>query len=761
MLITELPNHADGDYFLLYDVLEELEEHNLDIFITHAVACSSDREPTEAQLKACKKWLQYQIDFVKPKYILTMGNAPLKALTGTADAKKRRGKAIQQDETIILPTLSLDKIGTDLDTIQKDIKLFFQIVDLGKIPSNDIPYKIVEDIDEIDWSMEWLSLDTENAGLDYFAEDADVYQWTFYNGHGPVYIINDEHVNHKKLEKILATKKIIMHNGKYDGLYTRINRDIVINCEFDTMLASHLIKNNRSHSLKSLAMEYFNCYDWDIELSTKLDQELTREKARYIANDAYWTFELFTEMEQELIDLGQEALFYDLTMKASAVYTDIEETGIYFSKEKIAANTFLKEELVEDLKDELEEYGNVNWNSTQDLAKLLFEDYDIEPIEMTKKGAASTSELALKKLKHPLPKLIIKYRKASNSISKFLNAWPNHIRSYDNRVHPKYKLHGTTTGRPSCEDPNLQQTPRDKALRGCVDAAPGYILIEADLSQIELRVAAEVAEEKNMMRLFKSDRDLHWNTAINMLKLGYNDEDHMNVMETSELCFANPPKDFDEILRLFKLSSLDNITNPQYGKMETELKDWWKEKRSRAKPVNFGFLYEMWYKSFPDYALKDYDIVFTEDEAQLAHESFFDEFPGLLDYHEACKAFVRQHGFITTMTGRRRYIPEAMGDPRHWQTRKGYRQAINHPIQGFAAELNLMVAVELHERLDGIGRIVGTVHDNCLIECKPKYQAEVTEHIQEVLVNPALLYHFGIELEVPLKGDIKIGAWGT
>jgi DNA polymerase I-like protein with 3'-5' exonuclease and polymerase domains len=113
------------------------------------------------------------------------------------------------------------------------------------------------------------------------------------------------------------------------------------------------------------------------------------------------------------------------------------------------------------------------------------------------------------------------------------------------------------------------------------------------------------------------------------------------------------------------------------------------------------------------------------------------------------------------MTGRRRYIPEGKGDPKDWRTRAAYRQAINHPIQGFAAELNMMVAIELHERFGDRARLVGTVHDNCLIECRPEFQKEIVEETTEVLKHPALLDYFGLEIGVPLKGDIKIGAWGT
>src|SRR5690606_14773348 len=213
--------------------------------------------------------------------------------------------------------------------------------------------------------------------------------------------------------------------------------------------------------------------------------------------------------------------------------------------------------------------------------QVLYGDLGLPVVALTKSGKPSTSsEEALPYIvdTHPIVGTLLRYREQLK-LAQFIASWKEHIRPETRRMHPTFKLHGTVTGRLSCEEPNLQQVPRDPTIRALITAPPGWVLVEADYSQIELRVAAVLSRDETMRRVFQTGGDIHTTTAM-------------------------------------------TIT----GLPEAQIT---KEMRKRAKAVNFGFVYGMGATKFRQYARVKYNVDLTEEEAQHFRERFFELFSKL------------------------------------------------------------------------------------------------------------------------------------
>jgi DNA polymerase-1 len=294
-------------------------------------------------------------------------------------------------------------------------------------------------------------------------------------------------------------------------------------------------------------------------------------------------------------------------------------------------------------------------------------------------------------------------------MTKFLNKWPI-FASHDGRIHPSFNITNVATGRTSCSDPNLQQVPRNKELRTLYTAAPGRVLIEADYSQIELRVAAHIAQDRTMLEIYKNDGDIHTNTAI-------------------------------------KTSKRPNPT---------------KEDRSKAKAVNFGFLYGMMEGGFVDYAFDSYGVVFTLEEAKEFRQDFFDEYSYLLGWHKEMEIICEALGGVKNLFGRFRRLDDIYSRNR-WERGSAIRKAINTPVQSTASDLLLFSAIEIDHKLSKEMDlfIPATIHDAILVDCPEEYVEEATEEIQRIMAHPEALDIFGVEFSLPIKADVGVGAWGS
>jgi DNA polymerase-1 len=244
-------------------------------------------------------------------------------------------------------------------------------------------------------------------------------------------------------------------------------------------------------------------------------------------------------------DKGVKRVFDYILMPLSKLYTEAEYDGVCVNIEKFGdAEKHLRKEFSA-AERSLKKWGDINWGSTKQLSELLFNKLGLDVIEVTAAGNASCNESVLNQLDHPCVIDLLKLRHAKQQLSFFIEGWKPylHKRRVNGRwyyfLHPTFKIHGTVTGRPSAEHPNLMQVPRDSLIRSLITGYEDWELIDCDLSQIELRIAAFLADERTMIETFQNGKDAHWVTAIRELERGGGGDYVDTVIRTAQLYFMS------------------------------------------------------------------------------------------------------------------------------------------------------------------------------------------------------------------------------
>jgi len=244
-------------------------------------------------------------------------------------------------------------------------------------------------------------------------------------------------------------------------------------------------------------------------------------------------------------------------------------------------------------------------------------------------------------------------------------------------------------------------------------AAPGYTFIEADFSQVELRVVAFLSRDKTMMRLYQTGQDIHRATASNVLGI--------------------PPSQVS------------------------------KDDRKKAKAVNFGFVYGMGWKKFIATAFEKYELTFTEAEAQQVRKLFFEQFQGLFPWHARQRRLVNQYGRVQSPLGRIRHLPDIFSGDQGVRG-EAERQAINSPVQSFASDMTMLSMLEINRKFlkkKLPGYTIGTVHDALLFEVRTEAVGDALPIIKDTMENLPLEHKFGVVLDIPIISDLKVGThWG-
>lgn len=510
-------------------------------------------------------------------------------------------------------------------------------------------------------------------------------------------------VKHIRKEKA----RTVFQNGKFDTLFMEHHLGLRIPIDEDVMLMGTAYDLVAEHGLKKMAQAYLGVPDWDIKKKDKLGGE--RETiVPYLSCDVRYTWELYQYFYQNMSERSMK-IYRELLRPAYRAYRDIERNGLYLDLDSldVVRKKYNKEE--KRLLKELKSHYDINWNSSAQVAHAFFDLEGMPVIYKTKKGAPSTAADVLKELAmkgYELPDLLMKYKDAATRNKMFLNRWKDDC--YESRIHPNFNLTNVVSGRTSCNNPNLQQVPRTKDIRGLFSGAPGMILFEADYSQLELRIAAHYAKDKTMLNIYLHDGDIHTETA-----------------------------------KLF--------TN---GREPT------KEERGKAKAVNFGFLYGMQAKKFVKYALDSYGQVFTLAEAKHIRDLYFAKYARLLPWHKEQEDLCEMQGGVSNMFGRFRRLP-LIYSPNKWERASAARRAINTPVQGSGSDLLISAVTQINKELKGIAWIGATVHDSIIGECRVEDKDYVDETIRRIMKHPKVLDDFGVELRVPLDVDIGWGPWGT
>lgn len=577
---------------------------------------------------------------------------------------------------------------------------------------------------------------------------------------------------------------VVMHNGKFDVVWTWVHYGIRLPLDFDTMLADYMCDENLRHGLDDCAARYLGIKPYDLPLEEKQGKlGLTPALVKYHGMDLQYTRDLYKHLRKELDkDEPTAKIFDELMMPLSDIYTEAQYDGIVVDSTKFdEAETYLRGELnsalsrlkqwEQPVKDKKGRPVEFNWGSTKQLGELLFDKLKIEPPMKTKKGGRSTSESALNQIDHPCVADLIKFRGAKQQLAFFIEGWKPFIHrkrvkgQWLTYLHPTMKLHGTVTGRPSAENPNLFQVPRDPRIRSLITSEPGWQFVEVDLSQVEMRLAAEASRDPQLMYAFTHGIDVHWLTAIREIERGHGLVDlvlataHTWLRQAAQKARKNAEPDeptYAEAIELLLEMGPDAAV---------EINSEWKEYRKKAKAVNFGYLYGMWWKKFKQYARDNYGVEMTDEQAEASRTYYFDTYAELPKWHERQKRFARQHGYVRSLSGRKRRLPDAQLYGDDWEIRNkrssAERQAINSPIQSFANEINFMSAVQLRKEYgrDKV-KIVGTVYDAILMRVRDDYVEEVTERLLAMTRDPPMFKLFGIKLTVPMLGEAKVGPWG-
>ena len=517
----------------------------------------------------------------------------------------------------------------------------------------------------------------------------------------------------KCVEHLKTIDKFIGHNAKFDAKLIKYNLGIDLKIWHDTMYLCYMCSNvaeletNRGKwlGLKHAAMRDLEVDSWDIDLKTK--KSGNADVGEYLKYDLLYTRKLF-EVYGDAIDTA-DLPTYNLMLKAANAYKDIELNGMYLDQHKL--NELISEYNKKSNENmfKLQKLADINYCSPKQLQELLFEKLDLPIVERTKKGAASTGVSVLKELsgKHEVVDLILEKRNTDKALA-FLKDWKE--RTINGRLYANFNLHTTITGRTSCNNPNLQQVPRNKELKSIFCAPEGYDFIQMDYSQIELRFAAMAAGVEAMIQAYKSGEDLHTNMA-------------------------------------------KTIT----GKEEITKAD-----RTGAKAANFGYLYGMIAKTFVEYAKATYGLDVSLEDATTIRNRFFDTNKELLSYYKKVEQELMSLGFLTNLFGRRYKVD--FENLKTFSSRNLYtRKGINFTIQSAASDFVLMALVEIHNKYkdDSRVKIVGTVHDSILFEIA-KGNDDIIRDIKSIMEGPRLVskYYKGNEFPLPIVADVEVGPWG-
>lgn len=744
MIVGEAPGYQEdeeGEPFigaagqLLNKLLDEFGKIDRDeCYITNVAKCRppQNRTPTRKEIKICvEEYLIKEIDRVEPRWVLALGNAALQGVLGKSGITKHRGTRYEFPDFTVMASfhpaavLRNPRYGTELAA---DLERFGKLT-RGEDGTPTTKVRMIRTAAQMKWllrklnSVKAFAYDIETNGLQEYRSDSKIVSIAFtWNAGESVFIpIHHKQTPWKNPQQVLdalvsvmkdSPAKKIAHNGKFDARWLA-QFGVEVTQTFDTMLAAHMLDENRAKGLKPLSQLFLQADAYDLGDELKDAENVSLVKlATYNAKDTDYTFRLYQTFRKELWEEKRVAkVFKHLMIPASNALVPIERRGIQVDWERWLDRNVKTSANIKRLEDHMKEQyvkkskrGNINFNSPIQVAEWLFGDLDLEILEETKTGNPSTKESVLLQLarEHKVAAILLKYRKWKKYSTTYLGPWAKWA-DEDMRIHPTYKLFGTVTGRLSCTDPNLQQVPREPFIRGILGARKGYVFVEADYSQIELRIAAMLAHEKRMLRMFAQGADIHMNTAVEMT-----------------------------------------------GKTPDTVE---KEERKKAKAVNFGFLYSMGAEKFVTYARDNYGVDITLPEAEAFREKFFASYPALRPWHERQKRLAHRYKRVHSAIGRVRHLPDI--DSRDKGVRgEAERQAINSPVQSLASDFTLLAMILLSQL--GLS-ILGLVHDALLFEMHEDEVEKTLPIIKQTMENLPLQELFELDVTVPIEVELKVG----
>ncbi len=581
-----------------------------------------------------------------------------------------------------------------------------------------------------------ISLDTETTSLDPYS--AQMVGMSFAVEAGAGYYLPLRHFDCSliDLEQALAIVKPVLenpvirkigHHLKFDALILRVAGIELKGYYFDTLLAAYVLHPGlRNYGLKDLAFTELGVRMQEIdELIGKKGKDQRTfdlvpylEATNYAAADAVMTYRLYNLFRDRLKDVSlrvaethadtdMEKVFFGLEMPLIEVLVDMEFVGVKLDIRMLEKFSLRLQDDMKVLENQMINVAgyNFNVNSTQQLAKLLFQDLGIRKTKKIKTGYSTDAD-SLEKIRgeHVVIEYILQYRELAKLRSTYAEALPPLAQGPEQRVHTSYNQFITSTGRLSSTNPNLQNIPirteLGNEIRKAFIARDGCQLLAADYSQMEFRILAHMSGDQKLIDAFNSGRDFHTATAANIFNV-----------------------------------SLDQVT---------------KKQRGIAKTVNFGVIYGQ-----SKYGLSR-QLAISSEEAEMFIQNFFSSFPDVSVFLEKIKIEARTKGYVSTLLGRIRQIPEIHSPSVPLQL-AAQREAINMPIQGTAADIVKIAMIEIFAALRNQkfeSKLILQVHDEVVLECPTDELATVAELVRQKMEQ-------AFEMSVPLKVDVEVGRnWG-
>ena len=488
---------------------------------------------------------------------------------------------------------------------------------------------------------------------------------------------------------------IVKLNGRID----------IKNISDDTAIAAYLVDPAKNeYTIEKLASEYFGTVIEKPEVKQlSLLDDVETDRSEYLAKCAVALGVLNERIGDKIKENGQEKLYQEVELPLVTVLAHLEINGFLVDDNQLKEFADKLGEKIDALTNEIymlagEEF---NINSPKQLGVILFEKLELKPVKKTKTGYATNADV-LEKLrdKHPIVNFIMEYRQLAKLKSTYCDGLTAVVNPNTHRIHSVFTQTVTVTGRLSSTEPNLQNIPTrtelGREIRKMFVAKDGYVLVDADYSQIELRVLAHIANDETMINAFRNNEDIHAVTASQVLGI-----------------------------------PLEDVT---------------KEQRSSAKAVNFGIVY-----GIGEYSLAQ-DLHISVKEAKAYIESYLEKYHGVRNYMESIKEQAKKDGYVKTMLNRIRYIPE-LKSPNYNIRQFGERVALNTPIQGTAADIIKLAMVRVDNRLINEGlksKLILQVHDELIVEAHKDEVDKVKQILSEEMQN-------AMKLNVPLKVDMSTG----
>ncbi len=573
-------------------------------------------------------------------------------------------------------------------------------------------------------NAELIAFDTETTSLDYMSAQLVGVSFSVEVGKAAYvpcahdYLDAPPQISRHRLlallKPILEDKNLkkVGQNLKYDA-NVLANYDIELKgIAFDTMLESYVVNSTGRHDMDTLAMAHLNHNTIHFEdIAGKGAKQLTfnqialEQAGPYAAEDADITLQIHQCLWPELdAEPELKSVFETIELPLVSVLSKVERNGALVDANALAKQSQRLGERMQAVQEQAFEIagGPFNLSSPKQLGEILFEKLEIPVIKKTKTGAPSTAEEVLQELalNYELPRILLEYRSASKLKSTYTDKLPLMINPRTKRVHTSYHQAVAATGRLSSNSPNLQNIPIKSAegrqIRQAFIAPPGYKIVAADYSQIELRIMAHLSRDENLLAAFSEGLDVHRATAAEVFGVARED-----------------------------VSS---------------------EQRRSAKAINFGLIYGM-----SAFGLAK-QLHINRGEAAEYIDVYFERYPGVKRYMDETRELAAKKGYVSTLAGRRLYLPE-INDRNAMRRQAAERTAINAPMQGTAADIIKLAMISVDNWLEDTkldAKMIMQVHDELVFEVKE-------EKVDELVAYVSALMSEAMELSVPLVVEAGVG----